>query len=80
MNYPPLIQQLIDAGIAYVDMDGSVMLNTPLTGGGWGMNMPTIQIQNCGNTYITNNHITNNFYGDHAAVNDIHENNNSNIH
>ena len=26
------------------------------------------------------NYLKNNFYGDHAAVNDIHENNNPNIH
>lgn len=77
MEVPLYIKQLIDAGIAHYDMDGAVVLNPAFTGGL--RNMPAVNIQintNCGNTY--NN--TYNFYGDHNAMTDIHENHNPNIY
>lgn len=54
MNLPPAIQSLIDQGIAYLDMDGDVMLQPFFRA--MGMSMPGIQINN-----IT---INNNYYGD----------------
>ena len=75
MDIPQYIQQLIDTGIAHVDMDGCVLLNTALTGGGMGMPNVHLHVQNCGNTYNTYN-----FYGDHATNNDIHENTNPQLH
>ncbi len=79
MDISSYIQQLIDAGIAHYDMDGCVVMNAALIGGGMGMPNINLHIQNCGNTYNTYNN-TYNFYGDHAAMNDIHENTNPNIH
>lgn len=76
MEVPLYIKQLIDAGIAHYDMDGAVVMNPAFcTGGG---HMPAINIQvntNCGNTYNTYN-----FYGDHNAMTDIHENHNPKIY
>lgn len=69
MDFPQYIQQMIDAGIAYRDMDGAVRMNPAFAGGGASMPAVNIQINtNCGNTYNYN------FYGDHAAMNDIHDN------
>ena len=75
MALPTYIQQLIDQGIAHYDMDGCVVMNPAFTGGGMGMPNINLHVQNCGNTYNTYN-----FYGDHNAMTDIHENTNPQLH
>lgn len=69
------IDQLIESGLAYEDMDGCVRLCPGIVNGMLpNINIQFIQQNNCGNTYNTYNN-TYNFYGDNATNNDIHENN-----